>query len=109
MNRLVGIQRALERSNSDRLIHIEMQFREELEFILCHEELLWKKKSRCDCLHLGGCNTKIFTIVRSGEGSLITFLPCVFKMVSGVMTHKSFKKKQLPFFIKIFMVKRQLI
>lgn len=44
LNRLTVIQKALERSNLERLKGVELQLRDELEYVLYHEELLWKPK-----------------------------------------------------------------
>lgn len=52
VNHLTVNQSALERSNSERLKGMELYVRDELESILHHEELLWKRKSRCDWLNI---------------------------------------------------------
>lgn len=50
----------MERLDSDLLIQQELEVREDLESVLCHKELLWSKKERCDRLFLGDRNTIFF-------------------------------------------------
>lgn len=60
MAHLTGIQRCLEKYYSHKLIMLEKKIRTELEFVLDHEESLWKQKSRKDWLALGDRNTRYF-------------------------------------------------
>lgn len=60
MRSLLSIQKAFDRTGSNHLLSLEMEFRDELENVLNHEELLWKQKARCDCLQFGDHNTKFF-------------------------------------------------
>ncbi|XP_052886977.1 uncharacterized protein LOC128295438 [Gossypium arboreum] len=57
---LGNIQKAMDQSNSRRLVNLEMEVRDELESVLNHEELLWRQKARCDWLQFGDRNTKFF-------------------------------------------------
>lgn len=45
---LLNIQKALDKSNSDRLIQLEEDVRDELENLLDHEELVWRQKAKYD-------------------------------------------------------------
>lgn len=45
---LSNIQREINYSYANELVHQEMEIRDELENVLNHEELLWRQKTRCD-------------------------------------------------------------
>ncbi|KAL1165083.1 hypothetical protein V6Z11_A06G108100 [Gossypium hirsutum] len=71
---LTKIQKFMDFSGSNRLAKVKLKTRQELETVLCHEELLWKQKARCDWLHLGDRNTKFFhaRTMRQRKNSRIT-------------------------------------
>ncbi|KAH1105779.1 hypothetical protein J1N35_009547 [Gossypium stocksii] len=62
MQRLSNVQRDLERVDSVHLSLLEAQIREELEYVLHHEELLWKQKAR---------NYNKITVLKNEEGDWI--------------------------------------
>ena len=69
--RILGVEKALSRYPSQRLINLHVSFSEELEHILNLEEELWGIKAKSDWLIQGERNTKFFhlstLIHRSGN------------------------------------------
>jgi ribonuclease HI len=65
--RLKGVQNALERVDSARLVYLERDLQREYDLILRQEEIHWYQKAREDWIKLGDRNTKFFhtkTIIR---------------------------------------------
>ncbi|KAJ4839764.1 hypothetical protein Tsubulata_022251 [Turnera subulata] len=60
LNRLRGIELALDRSSNWFLLRLEAKLRSEYEQLLVREELIWLQKSRCRWLQQGDRNTHFF-------------------------------------------------
>ena len=65
--RLNGIQHALEKFDSNRLLELESKLKTELETILSQEELLWYQKSRREWISCGDRNTAFFSQKNNNE------------------------------------------
>ncbi|KAH1130014.1 hypothetical protein J1N35_001392 [Gossypium stocksii] len=57
--RVIGTRCALFGEFMDSIDQAELEIREELEFVVHHEELLWRQKARCDCNLYGEQSRKI--------------------------------------------------
>ncbi|KAJ4837028.1 hypothetical protein Tsubulata_027740 [Turnera subulata] len=60
LQRLKGVELALDRCPNRYLSQLEKRLRSEYEQVLVREELIWMQKSRCKWLHLGDHNTHFF-------------------------------------------------
>ncbi|XP_021671097.2 uncharacterized protein LOC110657961 [Hevea brasiliensis] len=60
LNRLEGIQRAMERRCTASLLEIEQKVKKELEMVLWQEEVLWFQKSHKEWIQGGDRNTAYF-------------------------------------------------
>ncbi|KAK8632348.1 hypothetical protein V6N13_072742 [Hibiscus sabdariffa] len=85
MARLRGIQKCLDRYSNGFLIHLEPQLQLELERIIDHEELLWKQKSRSNCISMGDRNTSYFhkKVVMNKRANRITSIVLFFSIMAS--------------------------